>query len=86
MLPRFFRRGMAVSNQAESGLGLFSFERQKRLEKMLRMMKMGDQLCTSSVTTTRRTRRRARVRPRATRTRDQQRGAEVAARPGKAAG
>lgn len=42
MLPRFFGRGVAVSNQAESGLALYSFERQKRLEKVLSMMKPGD--------------------------------------------
>ncbi len=44
MLPRFFQKGVAVSNQAESGLALFSFERQKRLEKILSMMKQGDYL------------------------------------------
>ena len=44
MLPRFFRRGVAVSNQAESGLALYSFEHQKRLEKVLSMMKKGDYL------------------------------------------
>jgi lysophospholipase L1-like esterase len=44
MLPRFFRQGVAVSNQAESGLALFSFERQKRLEKVLSMIKPGDYL------------------------------------------
>jgi lysophospholipase L1-like esterase len=44
MLPRFFQRGVAVSNHAESGLALFSFERQKRLEKILSMMKKGDYL------------------------------------------
>jgi lysophospholipase L1-like esterase len=44
MLPRFFRQGVAVSNQAESGLALSSFERQKRLEKVLSMMKKGDYL------------------------------------------
>ena len=44
MLPRFFPQGVAVSNQAESGLALFSFERQKRLEKILSMMKKGDYL------------------------------------------
>lgn len=42
MLPCFFGQGVAVSNQAESGLALFSFERQKRLEKLLSMMKQGD--------------------------------------------
>ena len=44
MLPRFFGQGVAVSNQAESGLALFSFERQRRLEKVLSMMKKGDYL------------------------------------------
>ncbi len=44
MLPRFFQRGVAVSNQAESGLALPSFERQKRLAKILSMMKQGDYL------------------------------------------
>lgn len=44
MLPRFFGPAVAVSNQAESGLALFSFERQKRLEKVLSMMKPGDYL------------------------------------------
>jgi lysophospholipase L1-like esterase len=42
MLPRFFGQSVAVSNQAESGLALYSFERQKRLEKVLSMMKKGD--------------------------------------------
>ncbi len=44
MLPRFFTQGVAVSNQAESGLALYSFERQKRLGKVLSMMKQGDYL------------------------------------------
>lgn len=44
MLPRFFGQGVAVSNQAESGLALYSFERQKRLGKILSMMKKGDYL------------------------------------------
>lgn len=44
MLPRFFQQGVAVSNQAESGLALFSFERQKRLAKIISMMKKGDYL------------------------------------------
>lgn len=42
MLPVFFRDGVAVSNQAESGLSLHSFIYQKRLEKVLSMMKQGD--------------------------------------------
>ena len=44
MLPRFFGQGVAVSNQAESGLALNSFEHQRRLEKILSMMKKGDYL------------------------------------------
>jgi lysophospholipase L1-like esterase len=44
MLPRFFLQGVAVSNHAESGLALHSFERQKRLDKILSMMKKGDYL------------------------------------------
>jgi lysophospholipase L1-like esterase len=42
MLPRFFQPGVAVSNQAESGLALYSFRGQKRLDKILSMMKPGD--------------------------------------------
>lgn len=44
MLPRFFRPGVAVSNHAESGLALHSFDYQRRLEKILSMMKKGDYL------------------------------------------
>ena len=44
MLPRFFRRGVSFSNQAESGLALHSFEGQRRLKKILSMMKKGDYL------------------------------------------
>jgi len=44
MLPRFFEPGVALSNQAESGLALSSFERQRRLEKILSTMKAGDYL------------------------------------------
>ncbi|MGC3991181.1 MAG: rhamnogalacturonan acetylesterase [Chthoniobacteraceae bacterium] len=44
ILPSFFQPGIAVSNQAESGLALFSFEHQKRLQKVLSMMKKGDYL------------------------------------------
>ncbi len=44
MLPRFFQQGIAVSNQAESGLALGSFEHQRRLEKILSMLKKGDYL------------------------------------------
>jgi lysophospholipase L1-like esterase len=44
MLPSFFGKGVGISNQAESGLALSSFEHQKRLEKILSMMKKGDYL------------------------------------------
>lgn len=44
MLPRFFQQGVAVSNHARSGLALYSFRGQKRLEKVLSMMKRGDYL------------------------------------------
>jgi lysophospholipase L1-like esterase len=44
MLPRFLGPDVAVSNQAESGLALQSFDSQKRLEKILSMMKPGDYL------------------------------------------
>ncbi len=44
MLPRFFGPDVAISNQAESGLALKSFESQKRLAKVLSMMKKGDYL------------------------------------------
>ena len=44
MLPRFFQQGVSVSNQAESGLALYSFKGQKRLDKVLSMMKKGDYL------------------------------------------
>ncbi|HSJ03654.1 MAG TPA: rhamnogalacturonan acetylesterase, partial [Verrucomicrobium sp.] len=44
MLPGFFDRSVAISNHAESGLALRSFDRQKRLEKVLSMMKKGDYL------------------------------------------
>lgn len=42
MLPRFFGPSVAVSNHAESGLALRSFEYQLRLKKLLSMMKPGD--------------------------------------------
>ncbi len=42
MLPRFFGPGAAVSNHAESGLSLRSFEYQRRFEKLLGMMQPGD--------------------------------------------
>jgi lysophospholipase L1-like esterase len=44
MLPRFFQQGVAVSNNAQSGLALFSFRSQKRLDKILSVMKKGDYL------------------------------------------
>ncbi|MCB1130389.1 MAG: rhamnogalacturonan acetylesterase [Verrucomicrobiae bacterium] len=44
MLPAFFDNGTAVSNHAESGLALFSFRSQRRLDKVLSMMKPGDHL------------------------------------------
>lgn len=44
MLPAFFDANVAVSNQAESGLALFSFKGQNRLDKVFSMMKKGDYL------------------------------------------
>lgn len=44
MLPRFFQQGVAVANHARSGLALFSFEGQRRLAKVLSVMKSGDYL------------------------------------------
>ncbi|MBK8091572.1 MAG: rhamnogalacturonan acetylesterase [Verrucomicrobiaceae bacterium] len=44
MLPRFFKSSVAVSNHAESGLALFSFEGSRRLKKIQSMMKPGDYL------------------------------------------
>jgi len=44
MLPRFLKPGVAVANHAESGLALYSFKSQKRLEKVLSVMKPGDYL------------------------------------------
>jgi lysophospholipase L1-like esterase len=44
IIPRFLRQGIAVSNQAESGLSLGSFLSSNRLEKVLSMMKPGDYL------------------------------------------
>lgn len=42
MLPSFFQQSTAISNHAESGLALYSFQAQKRLDKVLSMMKPGD--------------------------------------------
>jgi lysophospholipase L1-like esterase len=44
MIPRFLIPGIAVSNQAESGLSLGSFLSGNRLKKVLNMMKSGDYL------------------------------------------
>lgn len=44
MFPRFLRQGIAVSNQAESGLSLGSFLSSNRLKKVMSMMKPGDYL------------------------------------------
>jgi lysophospholipase L1-like esterase len=44
MIPRFLKPGIAVSNQAESGLSLGSFLSGNRLKKVLNMMKPGDYL------------------------------------------
>lgn len=44
MFPRFLKKGVAVSNHAESGLSLGSFLSSNRLKKVLNMMKPGDYL------------------------------------------
>ncbi|MGB6546972.1 MAG: rhamnogalacturonan acetylesterase [Candidatus Acidiferrales bacterium] len=44
MLPRFFKPGVAISNQAESGETLKAFIAEKRLAKILSTMKPGDYL------------------------------------------
>lgn len=44
MFPRFLKQGVAVSNQAESGLSLGSFLSSNRLKKVMSMMKPGDYL------------------------------------------
>lgn len=44
MLPRFFQRGVAVANHAESGETLRSFIGEKRLDKILGSIKKGDYL------------------------------------------
>jgi lysophospholipase L1-like esterase len=43
-LPCFFGPDVAISNQAESGLALTSFENQRRLDKILSVMRPGDYL------------------------------------------
>jgi lysophospholipase L1-like esterase len=42
MLPRFFKPGVAVANYAQSGLTLTAFKGQRRLEKILSVLKTGD--------------------------------------------
>jgi lysophospholipase L1-like esterase len=44
MIPKYFKQGVAISNQAESGLSLGSFLGTKRLKKVLSTMKAGDYL------------------------------------------
>jgi lysophospholipase L1-like esterase len=44
MLPRFFKPGVAISNQAESGETLKAFIAERRLAKILSTMKPGDYL------------------------------------------
>jgi lysophospholipase L1-like esterase len=44
IFPRFLKKGVAVSNQAESGLSLGSFLSSNRLKKVMSMMKPGDYL------------------------------------------
>jgi len=44
MFPRFLKKGIAISNQAESGLSLGSFLSSNRLKKVLSMAKPGDYL------------------------------------------
>jgi len=42
MIPRFFKPGVAIANHAESGLSLGSFIGNRRLEKILSVIKPGD--------------------------------------------
>jgi lysophospholipase L1-like esterase len=44
MIPQYFKQNVVVANQAESGLTLGSFLGDKRLEKVLTLMKAGDYL------------------------------------------
>ena len=44
MIPRFFKPGVAISDNAESGLTLASFKGSHRLEKVLSVAKPGDYL------------------------------------------
>jgi lysophospholipase L1-like esterase len=44
MLPRFFKAGVAVANYAESGRSLRSFKAERRLDKILTVIRSGDYL------------------------------------------
>lgn len=44
MLPRFFKRGVAIANHAESGESLKSFVGERRLAKILETIRTGDYL------------------------------------------
>lgn len=44
MLPRFFKKGIAIANHAESGETLKAFRSEKRLDKILSQIKTGDYL------------------------------------------
>jgi lysophospholipase L1-like esterase len=44
MLPRFFKQGVAIANHAESGESLRSFIGEKRLDKIMSIIKPGDYL------------------------------------------
>ena len=44
MLPRFFKPGVAIANHAESGESLKSFIGEKRLDKVMSIIKPGDYL------------------------------------------
>jgi lysophospholipase L1-like esterase len=44
MLPRFFKAGVAIANHAESGEALKSFVGEKRLEKIMDLLRPGDYL------------------------------------------
>lgn len=44
MIPRFFKPGVAIANQAESGLTLGSFISSHRLDKVMSVIKPGDYL------------------------------------------
>jgi lysophospholipase L1-like esterase len=44
MLPRFFKSGVAIANHAESGESLHSFIAERRLDKIMNLIKPGDYL------------------------------------------